>query len=121
MMRVVPILLALVVGAAWAVEVIGPEAAREHLGEEVQVCGMVASAKYATRSRGQPTFLNLGRPYPVHIFTALIWGRDRSAFPYPPESLAGQPICVRGVIVVYRGKPEIIVTDPTQISGAGGR
>ena len=66
-------------------------------------------------SNRQPTFLNLDEPYPNHVFTAVIWGRDRAAFPYAPESLADRRICVTGTIQVYRGKAEIMVSGPNQI------
>ena len=89
--------------------------AANHEGESAKVCGRVASAKYATEVRRQPTFLNLDRPYPDHVFTALIWGSDREAFPYAPEGLEGKRICVKGVIELYKGKAEIIVTGPSQI------
>ena len=89
--------------------------AANHVGESARVCGLVASAKYATETRRQPTFLNLDRPYPNHVFTALIWGSDREAFPYAPEGLQGKQICVQGVIELYKGKAEIIVTGPSQI------
>jgi nuclease S1 len=79
------------------------------------ICGRVASATNATNANRQPTFLNLDKPYPNHIFTAVIWGSDRSAFPYVPESLADRRICVTGTIRVYRGKAEIIVSGPNQI------
>ena len=89
--------------------------AANHEGESARVCGQVASAKYATETRKQPTFLNLDRPYPNHVFTALIWGSDREAFPYAPEGLQGKRICVKGVIELYKGKAEIIVSGPEQI------
>ncbi len=75
----------------------------------------VASAKYATNANRQPTFLNLDKPYPNHLFTAVIWGSDRAAFPYAPESLANRRICVTGTIQLYRGKAEIVVSGPNQI------
>lgn len=114
----VPLVVALTMLATtvYAVDALRPEQAAEHVGERARVCGVVASAKFATSSRKQPTFLNLGTPYPQHIFTALIWGKDRSAFPYAPESLMGEEICVQGTIAGYRGKPEIIVTHPSQIA-----
>ena len=80
----------------------------------------MASAKFAERTGGQPTFLNLGRPYPVHVFTALIWGANRGKFSYAPESLQGAEICVQGTIAEYRGRAEIIVKQPSQIT-AGAR
>ena len=48
--------------------------ASSHLGEPGTVCGMVASANYAIKARGQPTFLNPDKPYPHQVFTVVIWG-----------------------------------------------
>ena len=89
--------------------------AAAHVGESARVCGKVVSAKYATETRRQPTFLNLDRAYPNQVFTALIWGSDRATFPYAPESLLGQRICVRGVVELYKGRAEIIVSSPSQL------
>jgi len=100
---------------ALAADSISPEEAERYIGESAEVCGVVASATYAAGSRGRPTFLNLDRPYPDHIFTAVIWGSDRSNFSYAPESLRGERICVTGTITVYRDKPQIKVTHPSQI------
>jgi hypothetical protein len=85
------------------------------VGQVATVCGRVASAKYAADSKGQPTFLNLDKPYPNHVFTAVIWGKDRGAFSDAPESLAGRHICVSGTVQLYRGKAEILVSGPNQI------
>ena len=38
--------------------------AKDHVGEQAKVCGVVASAHFAYRSKGSPTFLNLDEPYP---------------------------------------------------------
>jgi hypothetical protein len=88
------------------------------VGQTATVCGRVASAKYAADANGQPTFLNLDKPYPSHVFTAVIWGKDRSAFPYAPESLAGRHICVSGTVQLYREKAEIVVSAPDQVKTA---
>ena len=103
--------------SAFAQETISPEDAAEFIGQQKTVCGTVASAHYAARSKGQPTFLNLNKPYPNQIFTVLIWGSDRGKFEKPPEVLySGKEICVTGMIQTYRGSPEIIVKDPSQIN-----
>ena len=88
------------------------------VGRVATVCGQVVSAKYAESTNGQPTFLNLDEPYPNQLFTAVIWGKDRAAFSYPPESLAHRHICVTGKIQLYREKAEIIVSVPSQIEAA---
>ena len=90
--------------------------AQAHIGDHGTVCGLVASAKYATSTNRQPTFLSLDRAYPNQVFTALIWGKDRDAFPYAPESLQGSSICVKGTITSYKGRAEIIVSNPDQIT-----
>jgi DNA/RNA endonuclease YhcR with UshA esterase domain len=93
-----------------------PEDAPKHVGETATVCGVVASAKYAANSRAQPTFLDLGKPYPYAAFTAVIFGDDRAKFGTPETSLRGKRVCVTGQIRDYRGKPEIILNDPSQLA-----
>jgi hypothetical protein len=87
-----------------------------HVGESATVCGTVDSGSYAARSRGQPTFLDFGGRYPHEAFVALIWGHDRAAFGAPERTLLGKRVCVTGKIERYRGKPEIIVRSPTQLT-----
>jgi DNA/RNA endonuclease YhcR with UshA esterase domain len=94
---------------------IGPENAAIYIGQSATVCGVVASAKYAAHSRAQPAFLDMGQPYPNDPFTALIFGSDRAKFGEPETTLAGKPICVIGQVRSYRGKPEIILTAPSQL------
>lgn len=106
----------LVAAVARAADPLAPEEASAHIAEQAQVCGIVASAKFASESRGQPTFLNLGKPYPDHVFTALVWGSNRRLFSDPLESLDGEHICVEGIVSEYRGKPQITVSHPSQIT-----
>ncbi len=101
--------------SAFAQQTITPEQAAKFIGQQKTICGTVASAHYALRSRGKPTFLNLDKPYPNQIFTAVIWGSDRGKFKEPLEALSGKEICVTGKIKSFRGRPEIIVREPTQI------
>jgi micrococcal nuclease len=94
--------------------------ARNHIGETATVCGKVVSANFAARSRGLPTFLNLDQPYPHQIFTILIWGRSRGDFGNPEKTYSGKSVCVTGAILEYRGTPEMILSDPSQISAQSG-
>ena len=90
--------------------------AKDHVGEIATVCGVVASARYAASSRGQPTFLNLDQPYPSQVFTLVVWGADRGNFPESPESAyRGKRICVTGPIGVYRGTTQIVARSPTVV------
>jgi len=89
--------------------------AKNHIGEQATVCGKVASTRYAANTRGKPTFLNLDKPYPNQIFTALIWGENREKFGTPEEKYRDKQVCVTGKITAYRGAPEIVVSDPQSI------
>ena len=77
----------------------------------------MVSTHYASTSRGQPTFLNVGKPYPdPDRFTVVIWGDDRANFPWPPEDhYLGKTIAVTGLIIEYEGVAEIEVSSPSQI------
>jgi micrococcal nuclease len=98
-------------------EYVNPIDAHKFIGMEKTVCGTVASATYAIRTKGRPTFLNLDQPHPNQIFTVVIWGSDRNKFKNPPETFfKGKRICVTGFIESYRGKPEIVVHSPDQIT-----
>jgi DNA/RNA endonuclease YhcR with UshA esterase domain len=119
-MNTAKLLTALAAFSLWALPAnaatMSAEDAAHHLGETATVCGMVASAKFAAGSRSQPTFLDLGKPYPNEPFTAVIFGGDRPKFGAPETSLNGKRICVTGQIQDYRGRPEIIVRDPRQLT-----
>lgn len=92
-------------------------AAARYVGERATVKGPVVDARYAATSRGRPTFLNIGRPYPdPSRFTVVIWGEHRRRFPTPPETAyAGKTICVTGTIELYRGSPQIVIDGPAAI------
>jgi len=90
--------------------------AKGHIGEKATVCGVVASAHYAASSKGQPTFLNLDKPYPNPIFTVLIWGSDRTRFGAPERDFAKKNICATGMIERFRGAAEIVTRSPSQIA-----
>jgi hypothetical protein len=89
--------------------------AKNHIGEKATVCGKVVSARFAGRSRGQPTFLNLDKPYPNQIFTIVIWGSDRPKFGDAESKYSDKNVCVTGRITSYRDIPEIAANDPSQI------
>jgi DNA/RNA endonuclease YhcR with UshA esterase domain len=89
--------------------------AKNHLRETPTVCGVVVSTEYSASSRRSPTFLDLDHPRPQQPFTIVIWGTDREKFGTPEATYAGKRVCVTGTIQDYRGTPEIVATDPSQI------
>jgi hypothetical protein len=90
--------------------------AKHHIGQQATVCGRVASGRYVPTTRGNPTFLYLDKPYPNQPFTVIIWGQNRAKFKTPETTYRDKSICVTGRIGIYRGEPEIIASEPAQIS-----
>ena len=70
---------------------------------------------FASKTKGEPTFLNLDEPFPKEVFTILIWGSDRAKFGAPETKYKDARVCVTGKITNHREKPESIATDPKQI------
>jgi micrococcal nuclease len=102
-------------GLDFAQTVISADQAKFHLGESATVCGVVVGARYASGSRGNPTFINLDKPYPNQIFTVLIWGSDRQKFGNPENTYSNRRICIKGKITDYKNVPEIVAYAPSQI------
>jgi hypothetical protein len=97
-------------------ETVAAQDAHLHVGRQVTVCGSVAATAYFAHLRGEPTFLNLEKPYPDQPFTVVIWGQYRGQFPRSPDQLyRDQVICVTGNVELFRGKPQIQVRSPSQI------
>ena len=105
----------LAAAAVNAADPLDPADAIDHIGEEATVCGEVTGAKFSSHRKRKPTFIDFGPPHPNHVFTALIWGEFRDKFDYMPESLLGKTICVSGTITEHKGRPEIKVSEPSQI------
>jgi hypothetical protein len=103
-------------------EVICCQEARDCISKTKAIEGMVVSAKYAPKERGQPTFLNLCYKYPdERRFTLLIWGENRQQFVDclggpPEELLLNHKVSARGHIQLYEGVPEIILDNCIQLA-----
>jgi len=99
---------------ASAQKVISASDAAKHLNEKVTICEKVFSTKLITPSN--MTFLDLGGFHPNQMLTIVIKGEDRSKFKdAPDEYFKGRNVCVTGTVIDYKGKPEIVISDPSQI------
>jgi hypothetical protein len=60
--------------------------------------------------------LNLGGAYPNQKITVVIKAEDRGKFKDAPDTYYdGKKVCVTGHVEMYKGKPEIVVTDASQL------
>jgi DNA/RNA endonuclease YhcR with UshA esterase domain len=99
---------------ASAQKVISASDAAKHINEKVTICEKVFSTKLISPSN--MTFLDLGGFHPNQMLTVVIKGEDRSKFKdAPDEYFKGRNVCVTGTVIDYKGKPEIVVSDPSQI------
>jgi DNA/RNA endonuclease YhcR with UshA esterase domain len=109
-----PVLLALAI--VLPQRTVTADEAKTLVGKDAKVCGTVKSARYASRSSRKPTFLNFDKPYPDQVFTVVIFEEDRAKFDKPEEKFRDKDICVTGKVQEFRGTPEIVATDPKQIT-----
>jgi hypothetical protein len=90
--------------------------APNHVGQTLTVCGKVFGGIYLENSNSQPTLINVGADYPDNPLTLVIFGIVRGGFTYKPEEyLTGKTICVTGLIKLFKGKPEIVVSKENQV------
>ena len=93
---------------------ITPGDAASHLGEVQTVCGEVGNIQIETL---QPTIIKLYQQANTKNFTIVINPSDGGKFDQPRlYSYLGKVICVTGMIKTYSNEPEIVLTDPSQIT-----
>lgn len=81
--------------------------AKNYVGKTVSTQGKV----YSSRDIGSMVLVNLGAAYPNQLLTIALKGKAKDL----GNQLDSKTITVEGEVVDYKGKPEIIVTDPSKI------
>ena len=86
--------------------------AAKHAGENAIITDRVDGVHQSGKGN---IFLNMGGKYPNQAFTAYIPAGSAGQFT-DYRKYDGKTVVVSGKITLYRGKPEIIVTSPSQLS-----
>lgn len=95
---------------------LSPEDAAKHVGETVKVCGKIFGGRFFETSTNCPTLLNMGAAFPASLLTIMITLDVRTKLGYMPEQeLKEKNICVTGKVEMFKGKPEIVVNDVSQL------
>jgi hypothetical protein len=89
-----------------------------HVGDSVTVSGKIDGVKVFVDDDKKPTrvLLNLGGAYPNQILTIVVdpsYAMDGKIM--PGETAKGSTAKAMGTIVVYKGKPQIVVSSPKQL------
>ncbi len=91
----------------------------EHVGERVEVVGMIGSSKSGSTVNKDPyLFVNFGS-FPNHTFTIVLWSEILFALRkngIEPTNLVGKYVSVTGVLNVYNSEYRGITTSRPQIA-----
>ena len=92
-------------------------AAIQNVGKLRKVCGKVQSTYINSNTASQRIYLNMGREYPNHTFTGLIWySSNKDNFDgRPDKKYKKKNICISGVISTFNEKPQIQIDFENQI------
>lgn len=86
--------------------------AANNIGKKVTICSRV----YSIRSTSTITQISVGDKYLNNPLTVIIFAKNYSKFTQPLDELFKEKnICVKGTIEEYKGKPQIIIEDPSDI------
>jgi len=73
-------------------------------------------ASILNKQKAHLLFLNVGGNYPDAPFTLVIWNDVRKQFKHiPGDIFKGKAVCIYGKIILYKDKPEIVISNPSQI------
>jgi len=86
--------------------------AAKHVGETATITDRVDGIHQSGKGN---IFLKMGGKYPNQAFTAFIPSSSAGQFSQP-QQYEERTVAVSGKITLYKGKPEIIVNSPSQIS-----
>lgn len=89
------------------------EQAKNYIGKPATVCGTVAGI--FTSDKSGITFISMGADYPKNTFTIVVFKDAVAKFSYRLSTLKNKSICVTGKIKNYKGKPEIVADNESQI------
>jgi hypothetical protein len=85
--------------------------AAKHIGEIATIIDKVDGVHQSGKGN---IFLNMGGKYPNQAFTAFVPSSSAAQFSQL-DQYEGRMVEVSGKIALYHGKPEIVVTSPSQV------
>ena len=84
--------------------------AKEHTGAEGTVVGVIVEVNKTEKV----VHLNFEKPYPAESFSAVVFSGKTNGFP-EFDTLKNKTVEVSGKITQYKGKPEIVLTNVSQL------
>ena len=104
------LLFVLYMGSTVAQDRFSDEDFHKKLGKTGTLCDTIYSLKIVSDTL---TLLNMGAAYPNQKYTVAVKGNKINL---NWAGLKGKPLCVTGVFILYKGRPEIEVAEPDRIN-----
>jgi len=100
---------------------IAPADAKNHVGENVTVCGKVVDTrhfKYGVVGHGKPVAFDLDQPEPNPVFYFIAFGTGVEGEKEVTEAYKDKKVCVTGKVSVLQAgtAPDILAPDRSQIT-----
>lgn len=92
---------------AFSQETITASQAKDFVGKEVFLTGKVAGSRLFQRPTGDMLLLNIDKPHPSNDITVVIEGEVISKGKFSEVNLQGKSIKVKGIVSIYKEKPQI--------------
>lgn len=83
------------------------EDVKDATGKLVSLSGKV----YSSKDIGSMVLVNLGAAYPNQLLTLALKGNAKSL----ADKIEGKTITIEGTVISYKGKPEIIISEPEKV------
>ncbi len=116
MKSILILIFSFTVSSSFAQKEIKIDDAKNHPGETVKICTKIYGGKSILNARDTLTLLDAGQPYPDAPLRLVIRGQAQREFTGDiVKYYKGMDVCISGQIKLYKGKPEIEVTDKAQI------
>jgi DNA/RNA endonuclease YhcR with UshA esterase domain len=102
---------------AFSQETITASQAKDFVGKEVFLTGKVAGSKLLSTKAGEPMLLvDIDNRYPENDVKVVIYSEIISKGKFTEESLKGKQIQVKGVVSIFKEKPQIILENEANLT-----
>jgi hypothetical protein len=101
---------------AFSQETITASQAKDFVGKEVFLTGKVAGSRLFQRPTGDMLLLNIDKPHPENEITVVIEANVLSKGKFTEESLKGKQVQVKGVVSIFKEKPQIILENEANLT-----
>lgn len=102
--------MAVFAAAACAQQSFSKEDFAKNIGKKGTLCDVVGSYRVFSDTLA---LVNMGAPYPEQKYTVAVKG---AKIKLDWDHLKGKKLCVTGVFEMFKGRPEIQVSEPDQVS-----